>query len=555
MSNTNEALNAEKKFKTSVEEAQEYIENFDILETINNVGNDEVFTPVKVCQQILDILPMEVWSNPNYKWLNPCDKNGVFLREIALRLDEGLKKWEPDEELRRKHILQKMLFSIGLTRFTSQVSRRTVYYCSQANKKFDGKVDLEGHSINGYAIGNGAWFDTPEGNILTPKTEHSFVKGKCIFCGTNEKEKDGKPGRYSDPGQLEHYAYEFIHDSDIKTQIQKRFFGGKNMKFDIIIGNPPYQLSDGGAQASAKPLYHLFIENAIQLSPKYISMIIPSRWTLGGKGLDQFRNNMLKDTSLRILHDFIDSKECFPNNDIKGGVCYFLWDRDNKGKCEIITHENKTITSRDKRYLLENGHDVFIRRNEAVTILSKIRAKNEISFSSIVSARKPFGLPSNFRDYSKNQKGKATIKIYAQKQQGYVSHDQLLKNHEWVNMYKLLIPEAIGKGDMRVDVLKPIIAGPNTCCTETYLVIGPYNDLATIENINSYVQTKFFHFLLGVKKITQHTTSKVYELIPMQDFSLKWTDEELFKKYNLTEEEINTIDSIVFGGASYGDKV
>jgi len=555
VNNTNEALNAEKKYKTSIEEAQEYIENFDILETINNVGNDEVFTPVKVCQQILDILPKEVWSNPEYKWLNPCDKNGIFLREIALRLDAGLAKWETDTEKRRKHILQKMIYSIGLTKFTSQVSRRTVYYCSQANRKFDGKVDQDGNSINGYAIGDGEWFDSDQGNILTPVTEHTFNKGKCIYCGTAEKEKDGKPGKYSDPKQLEHYAYEFIHVEDIEKHLQKRFFGGDKMKFDIVIGNPPYQLSDGGAQASARPIYQLFINSAIKLKPKYISMIIPSRWTLGGKGLDQFRNDMLNDTSIRVFHDYIDSKECFPNNDIKGGVSYFLWDRENKGECEIFTHENGIVTSRDKRFLLEDGHDVFIRRNEAVTILSKIKAKSEVSFSTIVSSRKPFGLPSNFRDYKVKPSGLATVKIYAQKDQGYVSLDKLIRNVEWVNMYKLLIPEAIGKGDMKVDVLKPIIAGPNTCCSETYLVIGPFENLKIVENVQSYVQTKFFHFLLGIKKITQHTTAKVYNLVPMQDFSKSWSDSELYAKYDLSEDEISIIENLVFGGLSYGDKV
>src|SRR5690554_4394269 len=205
----NEALTAEQKYKTSIEEAQDYIENFDILETINNVGNDEVFTPVKICKQVLNMLPEEVWSNPNYKWLNPSDKNGVFPREIAIRLNEGLKEWEPDEEKRKKHILQNMLYSIGLTKFTSQVSRRTLYYCSDANRKFDGKIDEHGKSINGYAIGNGSWFNNFEGNILNPTSNHSFnKKGRCIYCGIRSKDKKGKPGRYSDPNQVEHYSYD-----------------------------------------------------------------------------------------------------------------------------------------------------------------------------------------------------------------------------------------------------------------------------------------------------------------------------------------------------------
>ncbi|MCF7932014.1 MAG: class I SAM-dependent methyltransferase, partial [Acholeplasmataceae bacterium] len=237
MSKQNKAVEAENRFLSSVTEAAEYIENFDILETINNVGNDEVFTPVRVCNEILDMLPKDVWSNPAYKWLNPVDKNGVFLREIALRLDEGLKDVIVEQEARRKHILQNMLFSIGLTKFTSLVSRRTVYYCSNANQAFNSEAE-------GFAIGNGTWFNTPEGNIITPQTEHDFDRrGKCRFCGIS------KSSKYSDPKQIEHYAYEFIHVDDIERHLQHTFFkGDKNMKFDIIIGNPPYQLADGGAQ-------------------------------------------------------------------------------------------------------------------------------------------------------------------------------------------------------------------------------------------------------------------------------------------------------------------
>ena len=178
----NDALNAEGQYKTAVESASDYIEKFDILETITNVGNDEVFTPKKTCDMMLDILPEEVWHNPNYKWLNPSTKNGIFEREIAIRLDEGLKEIIPDVEKRRKHILQNMIYSIGQTKFTANVARRTLYYCSQANRKCDGIKAEDGHYVNGYSIGNGTWFDDEEGNIKTPKTEHEFGKDKkCKF--------------------------------------------------------------------------------------------------------------------------------------------------------------------------------------------------------------------------------------------------------------------------------------------------------------------------------------------------------------------------------------
>ncbi|MFA6825187.1 MAG: Eco57I restriction-modification methylase domain-containing protein [Bacteroidales bacterium] len=553
MNNTNEALDAEKKFKTSVEEAQEYIENFDILETINNVGNDEVFTPVKVCQQILDILPMEVWSNPNYKWLNPCDKNGVFLREIALRLDEGLKKWEPDEELRRKHILQKMLFSIGLTRFTSQVSRRTVYYCSQANKKFDGKVDSEGHSINGYAIGNGAWFDTPEGNILTPKTEHSFVKGKCIFCGTNEKGKDGKPGRYSDPGQLEHYAYEFIHDSDIKTQIQKRFFGGKNMKFDIIIGNPPYQLTDGGGGSSAKPIYNLFVEQAIRMNPKFMAMIIPSRWFSGGKGLDEFRARMISDKHIRVLHDYLLAQECFPAVSIEGGVCYFLWDRDNEGKCKIFTHQQDGIIKTSERYLNENRTvDILIRDEKSLHILKKIQQKGFNSFADIVSPRNPFGVGKLNDELFVKNKVPEGISIFGRFDKGRETKFlkkgfSVTKGNDLVNVWKVFISKADGAAGQIGNPIPARIIGKaevgsiGTICSETFLAVGPLKNREEAENVVKYMATKFFRFLVGIRK-NKNMTQDTYKYAPLISFDKCWADDDLYRLFGLDTNDIEYIE-------------
>ena len=560
MNSTNEALNAERKFKTSVEEAQEYIENFDILETINNVGNDEVFTPVKVCQQMLDVLPNEVWHNPDYKWLNPCDKNGVFLREIALRLDAGLSKWENDTEKRRKHILQKMIFSIGLTKFTSQVSRRTVYYCSQANRKFDGKVDQDGNSINGYAIGNGEWFDSEQGNILTPITEHTFNKGKCIYCGTAEKDKDGKPGRYSDPKQLEHYAYEFIHVEDIEKHLQKRFFGGDKMKFDIIIGNPPYQLSDGGQGASAKPLYNLFVDQAIKLNPKYVSMIIPSRWMAGGKGLDSFREKMITDTHMRELHDFTDHKLCFPSANITGGVCYFVWDSNYVGKCTVCRHDENGI-SKSSRYLKEKGIDIVIRDERQKHILTKVQALKEDSFSKIVSPLKPYGLRGDFmKDPSKYGLPPISEKPFAKclsiwgiengnRIQKYLTNEYPIPNRrEDLHKYKIFINRGdgaagyIGNPKPARILGTPIIGKPKELCSETFLSIGPFDSELISNNAISYMKTKFFRFLVGIRKISQDMSSRVYIFVPMQDFSTSWSDKELYTKYNLSEEEIAYIE-------------
>ena len=319
--NRNEALDAQNRYRSQVEKTAEYVEFFDILETINNVGNDEVFTPRKVVDMMLDSLPAEIWHNPDYRWLNPASKTGIFEREIAIRLDEGLKNIIPDTETRRKHILQNMIFSIGQTKFTANVARRTLYYCCQANRACDGVVE-NGHYVNGYAIGNGTWFADTEGNIKTPCSDHTIKNNKCLFCGIDRKSK------YLDANQREKYSYDFIHcgpGDELQTFLANRFFGGdKSMKFDVIIGNPPYQLSDGGNGASAMPIYQKFVMQAKSLNPKYICMIIPARWYAGGKGLDDFRANMLNDDSIVKLVDFVNAKDCFPNLSIGGGGLLLL---------------------------------------------------------------------------------------------------------------------------------------------------------------------------------------------------------------------------------------
>jgi len=331
-------------------------------------------------------------------------------------------------------------------------------------------------------------------------------------------------------------TYDLLTDTN-KTEILK------NMTFDAIVGNPPYQLMDGGAQSSAKPIYNIFVDIVKSLNPAYFSMITPARWYSGGKGLDDFRNRMLNDSSLRILHDYPDASECFTNVEIKGGVCYYLWDRDNHGKCKVISHENGIVTSSVERALLIEGCDVFIRYNEAISIIDKIRSKSEQTFDTVVSARKPFGLPGNFSDYRKTKNSKHNLKIYAQKAIGYVAKEQLLKGFENIPKWKIFMPEAIGSGQMGSYKLKPILGEPNTVSTETYVMIYPSDSKEICQNVISYINTKFFHFLLSLKKITQHTTSKEYIFIPIQDFTHSWTDDMLFAKYGLSDNEINFINN------------
>ena len=488
--------------------------NPDVLSCIANLSNDEVFTPPELANKIIDMLPQELFENPDTTFLDPCCKSGVFLREIAKRLIKGLERQIPDLEKRIEHIFSKQLFGIAITELTSLLSRRSVYCSKFPSSEFSAYQFPE---------------DKPQGNIIYQRIKHTWKDGKCIYCGAPQSEYDRNE-------ELETYAYQFIHNLDVN----KLF----NMKFDVIIGNPPYQLSDGGAQASARPLYHLFVQQAKKLNPRYLTMIIPARWYAGGKGLDEFRNIMLNDKHIKELHDFNNASECFPGVEIKGGVCYFLWDKNYSGNCTVNTHSNNEIVSSMERPLLEEECDSFIRHNKAISILRKVQQKKEKSFSEIVSARKPFGLASNFNDFVTTPFDGA-VKLYAQKQQGYIDRNLISKNINWIDSYKLLIPEAIGIGDMTKDWVKPIKAGKNVCCTETYIFIGPFCDELSRDNAYSYTQTKFFHLMLGLKKITQHTTNKVYSFVPLQDFSKPWTDEELYAKYGLTEEEIAFIESMI----------
>ncbi len=489
----------------------------DVLNCLANLSSDEVFTSPKIVNEMLDLLPQELFENPETTFLDPCTKSGVFLREIVKRLLVGLEKKIPDLQERINHIFTKQLFGIAITRLTSLLSRRSLY-CS---KTADGK----------YSICD--CFKNNDGNIKFDNIKHTFENHKCKYCGVSDN-----VDTYVRDDSMETYAYQFIH-----TENPKELF---NMKFDVIIGNPPYQLSDGGAQASATPLYDKFVLQAKRMNPRYLSMIIPSRWFAGGKGLDDFRNEMLHDTRLRKIIDFPMSEDCFTGVKIEGGVCYFLWDRDNCGFCQVktITKNNLSIMERP---LLENGVEIFIRYNEAIAILKKIRSLNEQTFSKIVSARKPFGLPTNFTTYIKNG-DESFIKIYGNKFTGYLSKDFIIpRNNEWINKYKIYISKAYGMGDISYTQVigEPFIGEKNSICTETYIMVGPFETKKEAENVLAYMKTRFFRFLVSLIKNTQDCTQKVYQFVPMQDFSKPWTDKELYEKYDLSQDEINFIESMI----------
>ncbi len=496
----------------------------DVLTCLANLSNDEVFTPPEIVNKMLDMLPQELFKNPDVKFLDPACKTGVFLREIAKRLIKGLEWQIPDLQERIDHIFKNQLYGISITELTSLLSRRSVYCSKYPNSDF---------SVTK--------FDDAEGNIRFRRMNHTWKDKRCVYCGANQEQ-------YDRGELLESHAYEFIH-----TLNAEELF---NMKFDVIIGNPPYQLSDGGAQASAKPIYHKFIQTAKKLNPRYLTMIIPARWMTGGKGLDDFRNEMIHDRHISKLYDFADAGDCFSGVDIKGGVCYFLRERDKESECDIYRQDSNGVVY-SKRYLVEKDDDIFIRYSQLVSIKNKVSLKKEDSFEDIVSARKPYGLPS---DFFNNPNKFGLPEIYDEVIEGgysilgleglkrvkkYIPARYPLPKKDGLNKYKLFISNSYGCGEIGEGPATPVLATPGELCTETFLEIGKWDTYTEASNALSYLKTKFFRALVGIRKQTQHATKNVYHYVPIQDFSKPWTDEELYAKYDLSKEEIDFIESMI----------
>ncbi|MFM8248728.1 MAG: Eco57I restriction-modification methylase domain-containing protein, partial [Acidimicrobiaceae bacterium] len=502
--------------------------NPDVLMCIANLSNDEVFTPPELVNQMLDTLAdswaaanngANIWADKEVTFLDPCTKSGVFLREITKRLVIGLDKRIPDLTERVNHIFTRQVFGIGITQLTSLLARRSLYCSKNAKGK--------------YSIARE--FGTSEGNIWFERTEHTWVNGKCKFCGANK-------GEYSRNSELETHAYAFIHSENVKQQLLEMF--GDNMRFDVIIGNPPYQLSNG--ESSDIPIYQHFVSQAKTLEPKFLSMVIPARWMAGGKWLDDFRSEMLGDRRISHLVDYERMSEVFPGVDFEGGACYFLWDSGHIGDAQVTSIRDGRVSGPAMRKLDE--FDVFVRDPVAARILRKVLQKNEKKIVEMVSGQTPFGLLTNFSDFHSKQTANDVGLHYSRpgsREFAYVRRSLVQKGQDLIDSWKVLVPKAFGeRGAKPARVLGwSIVARPGEVCTQTYLVVGPFGIKSAAQSFESYYRTKLFRFLVSLRKITQDAGRATYSWVPEQTWDQEWTDEKLYKKYGIKSEEVAFIES------------
>lgn len=500
--------------------------NPDVLTCLANLSNDEVFTPPEVANRMLDMLPEELWHDSSATFLDPACKSGVFLREIAKRLIRGLQEEIPDLQERIDHIFHKQLYGIAITELTSLLSRRSVYCSKYPNSKYS--ITL---------------FEDTSGNIRYKRIPHRWQNGKCLFCGASESE-------YERGDELETHAYEWIH-----TIKPEEIF---KMKFDVIIGNPPYQLSDGGYGKSAKPIYQLFVNQAKKLKPRYLTMVIPSRWFSGGRGLEEFRKEMLSDKHIRVLVDYENFKDIFPGVDLAGGACYFLWDRDQAGDCKVVNCSSGYEDVSMNRYLDE--FDVFLRSNQALSIVRKVVNMHQSNFmDKTVSASKPFGLRTFYEPKERGIPCQFIQKIGLK----YANPNDIEDKQGLLNKWKFLAPRSPIAG--QTDFSKPVgfyydgntkIVPPGTCCTESFLVLYASDTEDEVRSFRTYLYTKIVRFLLLQCVVSQDVTREKYRFVPdLGTYKGRYTDEMLCQKWGITEEEWRYIDSKIsaIGGDDSGN--
>lgn len=490
--------------------------NPDVLSCLANLSNDEVFTPPEVANAMLDMLPKELFRDPNTKFLDPACKSGVFLREIAKRLIDGLADQIPDLQERIDHIFHEQLYGIAITELTSLLSRRSLY-CT----KYPNSV---------YSVSK---FDDTSGNIRYKRIQHRWQGERCLFCGASHNQ-------YNRDDTQEQYAYEFIHTAK-PEEIEK-------MKFDVIISNPPYQLNDGSGKGfGALPIYQKFVRQAKKLNPRYLTMIIPARWFSGGRGLEDFRAEMLNDNRIRCLYDYENSAEVFSGVDIAGGICYFLWDRDHRGLCEVTNNYDGVPV---KSFRALNEFDTFIRHSKAEEIVKKvltIHGKESKFLDERVLPSKPFGLRTF---YAPKDSG---IPCWFIQRIGlkYASPQDVNDSNNCLDKWKLLLPPAPIAG--QTDFSKPVgfyydgntrIAEPGQCCTESWLVAGSFDTKEETESFKSYIFTKTVRFLLLQTVVSQHVTKKNFCFVPdLMTYNGIYTDDFLRDMWHITDDEWRFIDS------------
>ena len=485
----------------------------DVLDALASLSTDEVFTPPLVANRVLDLLPKDIWSDPSKRFLDPCTKSGVFLREIAKRLIVGLEEEFPNVDERHEYIFKNMIFGIAISRLTGLLSRRTLYYTK------DARSDL---SV--------VKFDSEQGNVYFEPASHAFDKnGKCSQCGKKN----------SASTDIDKDAYPFLH------RPLKEIF---DMNFNVIVGNPPYQLkSDGGTRDI--PIYNHFVNYSKELSPEYVSMIIPSRWMTGGLGLGKFRKDMLSDERIKDLVDHHVSDQVFPDVNIMGGVCYFLWDSGYSGSCSV-THTSLNNSRPEPVERVLNEYDVFVRDYQSLSILKKvIESKQFRPMSEIMSVDKEFGWTSNFSDFHDKER-KNDVPLYynrnGKRSVGFINRKKVSKSPDLIDKWKVMVPQArghSGAGPQQV-IGFPFVTPSPSVCTQTYLFFYEADE-ESVQSIYSFVKTRFFRFLVSIRKITQHATRSTYNWVPQQDWSTLYTDEYLYRKYNLSEKEIEHIEANV----------
>lgn len=439
-----------------------------------------------------------------------------------------------------KDVLQDNIFVVCRTKMAVSITKRTL-----AGFRTDIRMNIRCYEHDVPVT------DLVSAGVLKAADEHVTKEGKTYFFNGHESlECDminvlrAKPELFQNDivrGNDFWHVYNSIPKSENEDI--------NNMKFKAIVGNPPYQLMDGGNAASAKPIYNFFVKGGKSLHPKYLSMIMPARWYAGGKGLDDFREEMLNDDSIEKLVDFVNSADCFAGVNIAGGLCYFLRNNDYHGDCVI---ENKNANSHIlsiRRKL--NEHNVFVRSNVAVKILQKTALYKEKNMSDVVFSRNTFNLASNVRGELLKQS--QYLSLYSSEGISYIPQEMIPaeKLELAQNMYKVIVTYAMSGGNKPsstgdYQILSSLsILERNEVCTETFLIIDTFEDYNNAKNLVSYMKTKFMRFLMLQALSSIHITKNSFQFVPLQDFSRPWTDADLYAKYNLTEDEIAYIEKMI----------